>query len=278
VEQNHTLDILVSEIMCIISWYNPFAWLIKKAVRENLEYIADGCVISKGADRKNYQYLLLKVTGDIPFSVTSNLKFSSLKNRITMMNKAKTPPLHLFKFILLIPMIVVLLLAFGNKKETQQHQASVRRMPEAGFTLSKLTYSIPNKKVKAVVFKELDQCLLKPGEIFTLSLVSDEKNRLKNLLEKNGYNGINSNAITFLIDSSSTSKSFAVQVNINIGAGVVTVERKRSVIQNTQLFSREGYSTSNEKEDIKYEFGTNFRFQALDIHSYVNSLNRNKPC
>ncbi|MEJ7685284.1 MAG: M56 family metallopeptidase [Segetibacter sp.] len=81
-QQKHTLDVLVTEIICILNWYNPFAWLIKNAVRENLEFIADDAVIRKGANRKNYQYLLLKVTGDIPSSIASSFKFSSLKNRI----------------------------------------------------------------------------------------------------------------------------------------------------------------------------------------------------
>jgi beta-lactamase regulating signal transducer with metallopeptidase domain len=47
VEQKHTLDVLVTEIVCIVNWFNPFAWLIKKAVRENLEFIADDAVIKK---------------------------------------------------------------------------------------------------------------------------------------------------------------------------------------------------------------------------------------
>jgi hypothetical protein len=67
-------------------------------------------------------------------------------------------------------------------------------------------------------------------------MLSNEKNRLKNLLEKNGYNNIKSNSITFLMDSSSN-KSFAVQININVEASVVTVGRNGFVLFNKEIIA-----------------------------------------
>lgn len=237
VQQKHTLDVLVTEIICILNWYNPFAWLIKNAVRENLEFLADDVVIKKGVNRKNYQYLLLKVTGDIPSSIASSFKLSSLKTRILMMNKTKTSRFHLLKFALLVPVIVFILLAFGNKKDIKNNASEVKSVSAGTFTLSALTYSIPDTKVKAIVFKEQDKSLLKPGELFNLTMVSNEKNRLKNLLERNGYNKLKSNAITFLIDSSSANKSFSVQVNINVGAIAVSEVRKGLIPFNGKILS-----------------------------------------
>ncbi len=49
-----------AEVLCILNWYNPFAWLIKKVIRQNLEFIADQKVLQNGLDKKQYQYLLLK--------------------------------------------------------------------------------------------------------------------------------------------------------------------------------------------------------------------------
>jgi beta-lactamase regulating signal transducer with metallopeptidase domain len=56
IRQKHTLDILLAELVCIVNWYNPFAWLIRYSVRHNLEFIADHQVLDKGVDRKGYQY------------------------------------------------------------------------------------------------------------------------------------------------------------------------------------------------------------------------------
>src|SRR5882757_6908286 len=41
IRQRHTADILLGELLCIVNWYNPFAWLIRYSIRQNLEFIAD---------------------------------------------------------------------------------------------------------------------------------------------------------------------------------------------------------------------------------------------
>lgn len=112
VKQRHTVDIVWSEILCILNWYNPFAWLIRKAMRQNLEFIADNKVVENGMDKKQYQYLLLKVIGNNHFSIASNFNFSSLKKRIAMMNKIRSTKVHLIKFLFVLPLAAILLLSF----------------------------------------------------------------------------------------------------------------------------------------------------------------------
>jgi beta-lactamase regulating signal transducer with metallopeptidase domain len=114
VKQKHSLDIVLSEILCIINWYNPFAWLIRHAIRQNLEFIADEQVLRKGFDKKQYMYLLLKVIGIRQFSIATSFNATSLKKRIAMMNKNKTARIHLVRTILILPLLVVVLLAFRN--------------------------------------------------------------------------------------------------------------------------------------------------------------------
>lgn len=52
IRQRHTVDIIFAEIFCAINWYNPFAWLIRYAIKQNLEFIADNKVLEKGMDKK----------------------------------------------------------------------------------------------------------------------------------------------------------------------------------------------------------------------------------
>jgi hypothetical protein len=113
--QRHTVDIIWAELICLLNWYNPFAWMIRKAIRQNLEFIADQKVLEQGIDRKQYQYLLLKVIGNEQFSIASKFNFSSLKKRIAMMNKMKSTGVHVLKFLFILPLLAVLLLAFRNK-------------------------------------------------------------------------------------------------------------------------------------------------------------------
>jgi beta-lactamase regulating signal transducer with metallopeptidase domain len=112
VKQRHSIDLWWGEILCILNWYNPFAWLLRNAMRQNLEFIADHQVLQSGLSVKQYQYLLLKVTGNPSFSIASNFNFSSLKKRIVMMNKNKSANRHLVRFLCMLPLLAVVLLAF----------------------------------------------------------------------------------------------------------------------------------------------------------------------
>jgi hypothetical protein len=114
-KQKHSIDMLWAEWLCTLNWYNPFAWLIRNAIRQNLEFIADSKVVQNGIDKKQYQYLLLKVMGAPQYSIATNFNFTSLKKRIAMMNKMRTARVHLMKFIFVLPLIAVLLVSFRNK-------------------------------------------------------------------------------------------------------------------------------------------------------------------
>lgn len=114
VKQRHTADILWSEVLCMLNWYNPFAWLIRQSIRQNLEFIADHQVLKAGLDRKQYQYLLLKVVGVPAFAIANQFNFSSLKKRIAMMNRMRSAKVHLIKFLFVLPLVTILLLAFRS--------------------------------------------------------------------------------------------------------------------------------------------------------------------
>ncbi|MBO9563443.1 MAG: TonB-dependent receptor plug domain-containing protein [Niastella sp.] len=114
VKQRHTADILWSEVVCMLNWYNPFAWLIRQAIRQNLEFIADHQVLKAGLDRRQYQYLLLKVVGVPAFAIANQFNFSSLKKRIAMMNRMRSAKVHLIKFLFVLPLVTILLLAFRS--------------------------------------------------------------------------------------------------------------------------------------------------------------------
>lgn len=115
VKQKHSLDIIWAELLCLVNWFNPFAWLLKRSIRQNLEFIADHKVLENGINRKEYQYLLLNVIGNNQYSIATQFNFSSLKKRIAMMNKLRSAKVHLLKFLFLLPVAVVMLLAFRSK-------------------------------------------------------------------------------------------------------------------------------------------------------------------
>ncbi len=115
VKQKHSIDIIWGEILCLVNWFNPFAWLIRKAIRQNLEFIADNKVLDNGIDRKQYQYLLLKVIGNNHFSIAPKFNFSSLKKRIAMMNKFKSAKVNVLRFLFALPLLAVVLVSFRKE-------------------------------------------------------------------------------------------------------------------------------------------------------------------
>lgn len=115
VKQLHSLDILFSELLCLLNWYNPFAWFIRSSIRQNLEFIADSKVLEKGANKRQYQYLLLKVTGNNQFNIAPKFNFSSLKKRIAMMNKLQSAKVNLLRFLFILPLLAVILVSFRNE-------------------------------------------------------------------------------------------------------------------------------------------------------------------
>ncbi|MEZ4850470.1 MAG: hypothetical protein R3B93_18035 [Bacteroidia bacterium] len=79
-DQKHSLDILLAEILLIFQWYNPFAWMYRKSVRQNIEYLTDDVMVKNGADMTDYQMSLLRVSvPEYGYTMVANYNQSLLK-------------------------------------------------------------------------------------------------------------------------------------------------------------------------------------------------------
>ncbi|TSJ39524.1 M56 family metallopeptidase [Mucilaginibacter corticis] len=118
VNQWHTLDILLAEISVIFYWFNPGVWFMKKAVRENIEFITDRKILQKGTDSKAYQYSLLNVSiaATASAGITNHFNFSTLKKRIKMMNAKRSSNLNLTRYAFLVPAVLICLFVFSISK------------------------------------------------------------------------------------------------------------------------------------------------------------------
>jgi TonB-dependent SusC/RagA subfamily outer membrane receptor len=152
VRQRHTVDIILAELLCIVSWFNPFSWLIRHAIRQNLEFIADQQVLASGLDRKSYQYHLLKVIGEPCYRLANNFNFSSLKKRIIMMNRSKSTRLHLLKFLFIVPLLGVLLVAFRDKAAIHvSQQAAVSKLDTTPVKKFPAVITLRPKEAKPII-------------------------------------------------------------------------------------------------------------------------------
>jgi bla regulator protein blaR1 len=124
--QKHSVDVLIMKIFSILFWFNPFIWLYKKAVIQNLEYIADRKAVRETHDKRVYQFALLRaVTQPNCLSITNNFNQSLIKKRIVMLNKNQSKNRNLWKYALILPLLTAFMLYFQVKVIAQQKQVTI---------------------------------------------------------------------------------------------------------------------------------------------------------
>jgi hypothetical protein len=117
IQQYHSIDLLLMELLTIFQWFNPFVWPYKKSLKETHEYLADHAVIAQGCSRAKYQLLIFEQhVGLNMFEFTNNFSQSLIKRRITMMAKIKSNGRAKLKILLIFPVIALLVLAFAESK------------------------------------------------------------------------------------------------------------------------------------------------------------------
>jgi hypothetical protein len=109
IQQGHSFDILLAELALIFQWFNPFAWLYRKAVEDNLEFLTDNDLLKhQEIDPSSYQLSLVKVSAPhFPLSLTSNYNQSILKKRLIMMNAKRSNINTTWKYLFIVPILMV---------------------------------------------------------------------------------------------------------------------------------------------------------------------------
>ncbi|MFA9187945.1 M56 family metallopeptidase [Flavobacterium sp. FBOR7N2.3] len=165
-EQKHSVDVLISRLFCVIFWFNPFIWLYKKAIAQNLEFIADKETAKKITDKKAYQYTLLKITTEKNCVALTNHFYQSLiKKRIIMLNKNESNKRNSWKYAIVLPILGAFLFFFQIKvvaqekvtsteiKESQSNKAEIKTIKNENDSnaLSK------EKKNNIIVKKDIEK-------------------------------------------------------------------------------------------------------------------------
>ena len=114
VRQGHTLDVLLAHLGTALFWLNPAAWLLRRALLDNLEYLADAATLRTGLDRRAYQYCLLQLSR-CPAGPALALPFTffTLKNRVAMMNTPLSSRGQLARYFLAGPLVILAALGYS---------------------------------------------------------------------------------------------------------------------------------------------------------------------
>ncbi|HEY0273220.1 MAG TPA: M56 family metallopeptidase [Chitinophaga sp.] len=190
VRQWHTLDIMAGSLVQIFAWFNPAAWLLQHAIRENLEFITDRTLLREGMNPQQYQFSLLEVNG-IPTAtaIANNFNFSSLKNRIKMMNKKRSPQYQALRYIIPVITAAVLVLILNASRASllpvkeklarlaapvlhpaqDTSQPAQRQTVQVTATLAPADSVLARKGVVTIVPRTADTLSAKPGTSVTVT-------------------------------------------------------------------------------------------------------------
>jgi TonB family protein len=143
IRQGHTYDILLLDILLIFQWFNPFIWLLKRAVRENHEYLVDRAVLDSGVSPEEYKGILISQVAGNQVYAASHFNYSLLKNRFKMMTRIPSKRMARIKIIagILIALALIVVFACEQKKKSPDQGAasndtvSLRKL-DTGFAIS----------------------------------------------------------------------------------------------------------------------------------------------
>lgn len=129
IQQGHSWDLLLAELVIIFQWFNPFAWLYRKELENNLEFLTDSALLQQYAvEKADYQMSLLKVSApQFPLSLTTNYNQSLLKKRFVMMNAKKSNLHTTWKYFFLFPVLALMVSLLNEPISAQTTQVRENR-------------------------------------------------------------------------------------------------------------------------------------------------------
>ena len=208
VKQHHSVDVLLAEMVSICCWMNPFAWLLKREVRLNLEFLADRKVMEAGFATKSYQYHLLGLAYNHKYGLSNNFNFSHLKQRIIMMNKKKSNATGHIKYALFVLPAFALLVA-GNISCSQDASQTEDAKEEVVAPVSPEAKEAPaDSTAKEEVFMVAEQMPEFPGGMKEMLKFLQENVKYPENAMKNNVQG--RVIVQFVIEKDGTPTEFKV--------------------------------------------------------------------
>lgn len=116
----HSADIILLEIIGVFQWFNPFYWLIRKALVELHEYQADEVVLKSNPNQQTYMDSIVSLAfSGIALSLGNNFNKSLTLKRLAMMNTKKVGKIAIPTLVLSFVMAVGIILTISCSKSME---------------------------------------------------------------------------------------------------------------------------------------------------------------
>jgi len=116
VNQKHSWDLMLMEAICVVQFFNPFVWLLKREMRLNHEFLADQEALKNNENPEQYfQLLFREIVRKQPIFVHS-FYYSPLEHRIMMQLSKPAKMLNQVRYLAFVPIALALTFLFACKE------------------------------------------------------------------------------------------------------------------------------------------------------------------
>ena len=252
VKQKHSIDVLLAKLFCAFFWANPIVWLYRKAILQNLEFIADSETFQQIENKYEYQRTLLKVvTHQHDLSITNQFYQSLIKKRIVMLHTNQSHKRNAWKYGIILPLLVGFMLLFQIETVAQVKESKIE---ETNYAVSSNYSSTLTKNSTDKELRELEKTFSnekhklkisnvkrnKKGEIIEIKLTFDTGKTYNQILERKSTEPIDAIKIFINSDKDDTITCGFEEISNNVTGEFTSADENGSIKMDS-----EGYTFDN---------------------------------
>ncbi|MBV2196956.1 MAG: hypothetical protein KUL78_10705, partial [Flavobacterium sp.] len=277
VKQKHSIDVLLAKLFCALFWANPIVWLYRKAMLQNLEFIADSETFQQIESKYEYQKTLLKVvTHQHDLSITNQFYQSLIKKRIVMLHTNQSNKRNAWKYGIILPLLVGFMLLFQIETVAQVKESKIEKN---NYEVSSNYSSILTKNTTDKELRELEKTFSnekhklkisnvkrnKKGEIIEIKLLFDSGKTYVQILERKSKEPIQDIKIYINSDKNGNETCGFEEISNKVTAEFVSVDENGSI-----KIDSEGYTVdSMVKNGKKVNLIINGKLQSATVKSKI---------
>ena len=266
VKQKHSIDIILIELFLTLQWFNPIAWFYRKAIKQNLEFLADNDNSQILQNKKAYQYTLLQqVVSNHQLSIINPFFNSLIKKRIVMINQQKSKKVSAFKSLIILPLLALFLVSFNIE------DVYVSDYTNESKNSKNLIKALIDKNTEDSELLKIKADLAKENFDFSFTVVRNENREIKNLsIHISGgnktkgevssrFNSVSDNDTidpTYILVDTDTNRIIIKNTDADIIVSNYKNDKNKQVLINTSTSSDYDIKISEEEEN-GYKFSKN---------------------
>ncbi len=184
VRHRHSAERIAMELMCCFLWFNPFAWVAARWLREVQEWEADRDVLNDGCGLAEYRMTLFSQLFGYNLDMTCGLSHSFTKNRFIMMTRNQWGRFAGWRLAAALPVVggMLCLCSFTTREADAINFIAAEREKLAESERPEMTVKIvsePAKTANPQIFVGAGGAVSLNGEALTLDELESELKALR---------------------------------------------------------------------------------------------------